>query len=120
MWDDIITYFAGLSFFYWILWGFLALTAPIGIWYGIQWLRSFSMPEISVKAKITDVYDRTGIFYYTRLNTRRGYHISFELLAGDERGKTKRFFAGMDKIKKPKKGMQGILTSQGIRFISFK
>jgi|GEM_PF-2444281 len=106
-----------------IFWVFLIFVAVCFILRIVQWVRSGSRPKVSTEARVVKVRDETGTFIrrrgmYGRIlyNFSPGYQVMFELLPS---GKRRRFF-----VRRGQRffveGDKGILTLQGIRFVSFE
>ena len=111
--------------FLWIFFTMAGIVILRIAWYYFRWWRSGTKPVVAAEAKVIAVRDETrtfvrgprgGIFY----NLTPGYDIKFEVLTGDEKGKKKKFYVRDNKIGEPIVGSKGILTTKGIRFISFE
>lgn len=87
----------------------------------VQSLISYRKPSVSIEAKVVKIYDKySGRTYYARgrggFNFSPRYHITFRF----KNGKKKIFICPSLEYKWVKLGDEGILTHQGVRFISFK
>ena len=110
------------------LWIFFVLAGIVILriaWYYFQWWRSGTKPVVTEEVKVIAVRDETGTFARGRrnrasINLTPGYDIKFEVLSSDKKGKKKRFYVRDNKIGEPIVGSKGILTTKGIRFISFE
>ncbi|MCL2567877.1 MAG: DUF2500 domain-containing protein [Oscillospiraceae bacterium] len=106
------------SFFYiWILFIGIAI-----LWPTVQWICSRSKPQVSTEAQIIAIDDRNSgkivrSHQKVLLNLSRERYITFELLPNSGR---KKFFVPRERHKQLAVGDTGVLTAQGIRYISFR